>query len=106
MGRYLVSIASKYSNIHEIATKFNVLYVPSQKEVQNQVSFVAHQAVHSALELIEPKYLKIKEGNLDNSNSLGSYCYTALKNLGFWKKLIYLMDIKSSLTVASMFADF
>ena len=62
--------------------------------------------MHSALELIEPKYLKIKECKLDHDNSLGQYCFTGLLNLGFWKKLLYLMDLKSGLKIASMFADF
>ncbi len=62
--------------------------------------------MHSALELIEPKYLKIKEGQLVQSNSLGQYCFTAIMNLGFWKKLLYLMDLQSGLSVASMLGDF
>jgi hypothetical protein len=33
--------------------------------VQEQVSFIAHQALHSALELIDPEYLKVK--NIDKS---------------------------------------
>lgn len=40
------------------------------------------------------------------SNALGQYCYSALLNLGFYKKILYLMDIKSGLCVASMFSDF
>jgi hypothetical protein len=38
--------------------------------------------------------------------SLGKYCFTGLYNHGFWKKLLYLMDYSSALTVASNFADF
>jgi hypothetical protein len=56
--------------------------------------------------LIEPKYLKIKEGKLDEQNSLGQYCFTGLLNNGYWKKLLYLMDLKSGMSVASMFGDF
>lgn len=97
MGRYLVSIANKYSNQQQIATQFVTMFHPDHRKVQAQVSFVAHQAMHSALELIEPKFLKIKEGQLDPDNSLGKYCFTGLLNHGFWKKLLYLMDLQSSL---------
>jgi hypothetical protein len=37
---------------------------------------------------------------------LGRYCFTGLLNHGFWKKLLYLMDVQSGLKVASMFGDF
>ena len=37
---------------------------------------------------------------------LGQYCFTGLLNNGYWKKLLYLMDLKSGLCVASMFGDF
>ncbi len=59
VGRYLVSIASKYSNLQLICTNFITLFHPQHKEVQSQISFIAHQALHSALELIDPKYLRI-----------------------------------------------
>jgi hypothetical protein len=106
VGRYLVSIANKYSNLSQISTHFPTMFHPQHKEVQQQVSFIAHQALHSALELIEPKYLRIKEGELDQTNGLGQYCFTGLLNHGYWKKLLYLMDLKSALTVSSMFCDF
>ena len=67
----MVSIANKYSNIPEICNQFIYMFNHNHKEVQYQISFIAHQAIHSALELIEPKYLKIKDGKLDSENSLG-----------------------------------
>jgi hypothetical protein len=60
VGRYLVSIANKYSNLSQIATQFVTMFHPQHKDVQAQVSFIAHQAIHSALELIEPRFLAIK----------------------------------------------
>lgn len=37
---------------------------------------------------------------------LGQYCFTGLVNNGYWKKVLYLMDLKSGLSVASTFGDF
>ena len=61
--------------------------------------------MHSALELVEPRYLSLKE-ELTENNGFGVSAYTALLDLGYWKKLVYLLDYNSSMALASDFADF
>ena len=43
---------------------------------------------------------------LDDENSLGIQAYRTILNLGFWKKLVYLLEKKVSLHLCLKFFDF
>jgi len=107
VGRYLVSIAHKYTVVEYKDKNLELLLMQQFRENQRQVSFVAHQAMHSALELVEPSFLQVKPPSVTSTsdNSLGSYCYQGLFSLGYWKKLVYMVDFHSATCLTSMFAD-
>ena len=49
--------------------------------------------------LIDTNFLKIKDfgERLTDDNSLGFQSYITIFNLGFWKKLVYILEKKLSL---------
>ena len=61
LGRYLVSVCSKYSNLH--MHRFNVdMLKPNyfntiMTDKQRQSSILAHEAIHNVFSLINPKFL-------------------------------------------------
>jgi hypothetical protein len=65
LGRYLVSVCSKYSNLHQ--HRFNLKLLRNQSSLneiylmnQRMASIIAHEALHNVFTLIEPKFLQIK----------------------------------------------
>lgn len=74
---------------------------------QRQASIIAHEAMHNVLGLISPKYLTLKKFNepLTPSNSLGLNNYKLMLQLGFWKKLVYAVNGRTSLGLCFKFND-
>ena len=58
--------------------------------------------------LIDTNFLKIKDfgERLTDDNSLGFQSYITIFNLGFWKKLVYILEKKLSLQLCMKFSDF
>jgi hypothetical protein len=113
LGRYLVSVCSKYSNLH--LHRFNVKMLRAQnalKDVwlgkQRLASIIAHEALHNVFTLIEPKFLAIKQFTepLSADNSLGMETYRTMLDLGFWKKLVYIgLPSETALQLCCKFFD-
>lgn len=97
LGRYVVSLATKYSNLHQL--KFNDL----RGSVQVQRAAIAYTAVHNIFEMIHPDYLTLSE---DSNKSLGVEAFRGLLLLGYWKKTVYIMDYENSLAVTQTFGDY
>ena len=100
VSRYLTSICYKYSNIKYLnGTKILSINDDKFRKQQKQVNTLANEAIHSMLKLIDPNMIKqvktedIKEGD----RSLNAECWRYIYYLGFWKKLIYIMDTHTSL---------
>ena len=110
LGRYLVNMAFKYSNFpyEDIRANFFKLFLQRNRQIQQEKAYVSNIALHSVLEIINPKYLKLKKKGevVDETNSLGDRCFNSLVSLGFWKKCLFLMDYTNSLGLASTFASF
>jgi len=108
-GRYLVLMCSKYSNLNRTRLEFSRLVRNRLlMEKQRACSLLAHEAIHNVLCLIDTTYLKIKPfgERLDQDNSLGLQAYMNMLNLGFWKKLVYILEKKISLQLCMKFFDF
>ena len=108
IGRYIVSIAHKYSTIPTndyVFGYYKKQLTPLYRASEMEKAFVANFALHQVFENINPEYLKIKKIP-SHFNSLGVECYRGLILLGYWKKVVFLMDFNNSLAVASTFADF
>ena len=97
IGRYVVGLASKYSYLNE--TKFFDL----KGGFQVQKAAVAYTAVHNMLEMINPEYIRLKE---KDGKDLGIEAFQGLLLLGYWKKLVYIMDFDNSMALTNSFADF
>lgn len=97
LGRYVVSLASRYSNLSEIR------FLDMKGGVQVQRAAIAYTAVHNMYEMINPEYLCLKE---DDGKNLGIEAFRGLILLGYWKKTVYVMDYGSSLAVTNSFGDF
>ena len=107
-GRYLVLMCSKYSNLNVFRSNF-MEKISSTKfqEEQKLCSLLAHEAIHNVLGLIDAKYLRMKPFGepLTADNSLGMETYKNILNLGFWKKLVYILEKKLSLHLCLKFID-
>ena len=110
LGRYLVNMAFKYSNFpyDDIRASFIKIIQHRSRQIQQEKAFVANLALHNVLEIVNPKYLKLKKKGevVDETNNLGDDCFSELISLGFWKKCLFLMDYNNSLGLASTFASF
>ncbi|CAG9320670.1 unnamed protein product [Blepharisma stoltei] len=102
LGRYVVSVAFKYSN--NPLLKPSDLNKPNFIKAQSQRANLAFSAVHNVLEMINPEYLALKK-DFDGKN-LGIESFRGLLLLGYWKKTVYIMDRENSLAVTSSFMDF
>ncbi|OMJ66529.1 hypothetical protein SteCoe_36591 [Stentor coeruleus] len=97
-GRFIVSLAFKYSNL-------SMVTYPSYKaypKEQIQRAAIAFTALHNVFEMINPNYLDAKKEN----SCLGLEAFQGMLLLGYWKKIIYLMDVENALAVAWTFGDF
>lgn len=97
LGRYLVSVCSKYSNLH--LQRFNLKILRDTSTLneawlqkQRLASILGHDALHNVFALIEPKFLQVKpfHERLTAANCLGIETYRTMLDLGFWKKLVYI----------------
>eukprot|EP00358_Blepharisma_japonicum_P006165 CAMPEP_0202940410 /NCGR_PEP_ID=MMETSP1395-20130829/559_1 /ASSEMBLY_ACC=CAM_ASM_000871 /TAXON_ID=5961 /ORGANISM="Blepharisma japonicum, Strain Stock R1072" /LENGTH=991 /DNA_ID=CAMNT_0049634873 /DNA_START=326 /DNA_END=3298 /DNA_ORIENTATION=- len=102
LGRYVTSLAFKYSNLTIL--KSHEIFRPQFTQTQGARAAIAYTAVHNVFEMINPEYLSLKEKA--DIKSLGLEGFQGLLLLGYWKKLIYIMDKENSLALASTFGDF
>lgn len=110
IGRYLVSSCLKYSNLSELRYKETFQQPRKMCQVyckQRQNSIIAHEALHNVLSLISPKYLTLKSFSepLTNKNSIGIDNYRLILSLGFWKKLVYILNGKMGMQLCLKFND-
>lgn len=59
-------------------------------------------------EVINPEFIRLKEADEvpNENNSLGIEVYRGFLSLGYWKKILFIMDYKRSLELAYFFSDF
>ena len=74
---------------------------------QRVASVLSHEAMHNVFSLIEPSFLTLKQPSqtLTCENSLGMDTYRSLLRLGFWKKLVYVMQAETSLNLCFQFVS-
>ena len=111
ISRYIVSIGHQYSNIKLICDsfeKFEALQNNTNREIQLKNSIIANAAIHGVFEVVNPEFLKMKKYMeiVDETNSLGVYFNRCMLLLGYWKKLVYIVDCENSLAITSTFADY
>ena len=95
LGRYVISVCAKYSNLH--AFRFDLARLKSSqvnalwRERQRCASIIAHEAIHNVFALVEPRFLALKDVGepVTAENSLGPETYRMMVDLGFWKKAVY-----------------
>ena len=119
LSRYLTSACYKYSNL-KLLPILSVLEInnPLFRSKQSQVSLLANEAIHNVFSLISPDMIKQHktgeipenqgaqtEGQAIESKSKKE-CWRFLFYLGFWKKLIYIMDSMASLSLCYSVGDF
>lgn len=97
IGRYIVGLASRYSFLNESQR------VDLKGGAIVQKAAVAYTAVHNMLEMINPSYISLKE---KDGKDLGIEAFQGLLLLGYWKKLVYIMDFDNSMALTSSFGDF
>jgi hypothetical protein len=100
VSRYLTSICFKYSNLKLLdTTKVLKMNDPNFRSNQKQVNVLSNEAIHGMLKLIDPKMMEQQktEELIESSKLMSAECWRYLFYLGFWKKLIYVMDTHTSL---------
>ncbi|KAL4461532.1 hypothetical protein ABPG74_016156 [Tetrahymena malaccensis] len=110
VGRYLISIAHKFSFLaHEDASlDFTLLNLTPEKQKRIEKAIIANIAIHNLFEVINPEFIRLKEADeiANENNSLGIEVYRGFLSLGYWKKILFIMDYKRSLELAYFFSDF
>ncbi|CAI2383785.1 unnamed protein product [Moneuplotes crassus] len=112
ISRYLTSTCYKYSNLKLLGMS-KILSINSKafRNSQKQVSVLANEAIHNILKIIDPSTIlqQCTEDLTKESTLLGGESWRYIYYLGFWKKLIYLMDTHNALKLgysARAFQDF
>ncbi|CAI2362242.1 unnamed protein product [Moneuplotes crassus] len=112
ISRYLTSTSHKYSNLRLIDMK-QTLQINDLKfrTKQVQVNALANEAIHNMLNLVDSSVInqQCTEDIDKDTKLLGTDCWRYIYYLGFWKKLIYLMDTHNSLKLCfsiGAFEDF
>jgi hypothetical protein len=108
LSRYLTSVCYKYSNL-KLLPILSVLQVnlPLFRQKQSQVSILANEAIHNMFSLVSPdmiKQYKTEDLPIKDKNSMSSWRF--LFYLGFWKKLVYILDSEASLQLCYSIGDF
>lgn len=69
---------------------------------------IANIAIHNLFEVINPEFIRLKEAGetISENNSLSVDVYRGFLALGYWKKILFIMDYKRSLDLAYYFSDF
>ena len=104
----MVSLGYKYSNVYALdAYGISTLMRNSQAQ-QQEVSAIAHAALHNVFARIDPRFLRLKrpEEHLSDANSLGKRAYRALWRLGYWKKIALIMDTRTGMALMETMGDF
>jgi len=109
-GRYMVSLAHRFSPCSAGNNNFDIKMLNNTPEKQRRVeqSMIANIAVHNLFEVINPEFLRLKrpDESVGDHNSLGVEVFRSLLLLGYWKKILFIMDYNRSLQLASYFSDF
>ena len=100
LGRYVTSLAHKYSSLPDLKSVNNDKMMVFMKEK----STIAYTALHNVFEMINPEILSPK--NPKEEKSLGIRCFQSLLLLGYWKKCVYLLDKINALAVTATFSDY
>ena len=94
----MATIAQKYSNLSQFRytwnTKFSNL---GQVEAQQKYTLVAQEAMHNVLSIV----LSSHDAKHDRAGTQWrEACFESLFMLGFWKKLLFLVDAESGMQLA------
>ena len=95
-GRFIVSLAFKYSNLSLLTY---ISFKLNNKE-QVQRAAIAFTALHNVFEMINPEYLTTA-----NSSHLGFEVFQTLVLLGYWKKVVFLLQEDESRALMFLFND-
>jgi len=108
LSRYLTSACYKYSNLKLLTTK-QILEInnPMFRQKQKQVSVLANEAIHNMFALVSPDMIKqVKTEDMqDIHDKSKAEHWRFLFYLGFWRKLVYIMDSLSSLKLCYSIGD-
>jgi hypothetical protein len=111
LSRYLTSVCYKYSNL-KLLTYDTIIKVndPLFRKKQKDVSVLANEAIHNMFSLVNPHMLeqaKTEDLDIDDKTKsiTGIECWRYLFYLGFWKKLVFIMDSHSSLQLCYSIGD-
>ena len=97
VGRYVSAVSQKYSNLNAKRTN---LHKNGATAAQSSFSLVAHEAMHNVISLASTCIDESKRGLAFRQS-----CFETLLLHGFWKKLIYMLDVDGSLQLCMAFGD-
>jgi len=81
---------------------------PDFRKKQLQVSILANEAFHNMLSLVSPQMIQQqKTEDMPKEDIMSKLeCWRMLFYLGFWKKLIFILDSMTSLKLSYTIRDF
>jgi hypothetical protein len=103
VGRYLVSISHKYSNLKMFRFELDKLNHALDLSKQQKYSALAHEAIHNVLSVID--VTKLQEIDVDPLG-IRENSFDQIFLGGYHKKLLFLLDSDSALQLAYATGDF
>jgi hypothetical protein len=109
LGRYLASIALKYSSnaLSNMTITPSLLAPNPHRKSELEKGILASFALHTIFENVNPEFLKVKIGDVSKkaSETLGEYCVTGLLLEGLYKKVVFMVDVEESLSILSNYME-
>ncbi|KAL4500498.1 hypothetical protein ABPG72_003449 [Tetrahymena utriculariae] len=113
ISKIIPLLTLKHSPISQINSLVQQTQMISQlsylKKKLKEQALVANAGLHTILESISPEYFNKQEINTSDQAiqpSFSQECFKQLILQGYWKRILYLMEKKDALDVASAFCDF
>ncbi|EAS04216.2 hypothetical protein TTHERM_00298270 (macronuclear) [Tetrahymena thermophila SB210] len=113
ISKIIPLLTVKHSPISQVNSLVQQTQMISQlsylKKKQKEQALIANAGLHTILESISPEYFNNQVVNVFDQvkePSFSQECFKQLILQGYWKRILYLMDKKDALDVASAFCDF
>ncbi|CAD8049358.1 unnamed protein product [Paramecium sonneborni] len=110
MIKYLIKIAVNLSPLLQQQCPQNILNLNNLEQMQilKKRGQVASFTLQQIFQIIDFNFLNLKFDSADliPEKSLDNEIYAQLILLGYWKKVIYLIDIQNSLSICKLFMDY
>ncbi|KAL4454343.1 hypothetical protein ABPG74_012300 [Tetrahymena malaccensis] len=106
----LTQLAYSYSPLSKCSAVVQPSHLNQQAQLfmrkQKDLSIISNAAIHSIFESLNPELIQKTDETKNRNNIFNSEFIKSLLLFGYWKRILFLIDKKSALSIAQVFGDF